>query len=200
MSLALVLLDMQKGILRSPRVAWEDAAVPERAIGAAQAVLAVARDGAALVIHVGVVRPHRRGSLDALRTTSARKSGKAPRDVLALAPGSDDVAFVLPPLPTEEIVHKVGVSAFQGTRLDLLLRSAGVEDVLVAGAFTHMVVESTVRQGFDLGYRMVVIDDGCCAPAAAAHQAALSVGIPSFATLTSSAEASRWLREGKLDA
>jgi Isochorismatase family len=39
----------------------------------------------------------------------------------------------------------------QGTRLDMLLRNGNIHDVVVAGAFTRMVVESTVRQGFDLG-------------------------------------------------
>jgi nicotinamidase-related amidase len=196
MTLALVMLDMQKGILQSPRIAWEDPATPARTLAAAGNVLAAARDGGALVIHVGVTRPRVRGTFDAIRTANARTSGRAPRDMLALAPGTDEVAFAVEPAVDEEVLYKVGVSAFQGTRLDVLLRNAGACDILVAGAFTHMVVESTVRQGFDLGYRMVVIEDACCAPASAPHKAALSVGIPSFATITTSDNAARWLREG----
>lgn len=196
MSLALVLLDLQKGILQSPAIQWEDAATPGRTIDAARKVLAGARDGGALVVHVGVQRPHRRGAFDVPRTANARKSGRSPRDILALAPGSEEVAFVVAPSAGEEIVYKVGVSAFQGTRLDALLRNAEATDVLVAGAFTHMVVESTVRQGFDLGYRMVVVEDACCAPAAAPHQAAMRVGIPAFADVIDSDEAAQWLAGG----
>jgi nicotinamidase-related amidase len=197
MSLALVLLDLQKGILQSPAIHWEDPSTPSRTIAAAGRVLTAARDAGALVVHVGVQRPHRRGTSDVLRTANARTSGRSPRDILALAPGSEEVAFVVAPATGEEIVYKVGVSAFQGTRLDALLRNAAATDVLVAGAFTHMVVESTVRQGFDLGYRMAVIEDACCAPASAPHQSAMSVGIPAFADVTRSDEAVRWLTGGR---
>jgi nicotinamidase-related amidase len=196
MKTALVLLDLQKGIVLSEKIAWEDPAVPRNALAAAETLLRAARAAGAPVIHVRVVRPHGSGSFDELRTANARKSGKAPREVLALAAGTDEVEFVLPPAAGEEIVHKVGVSAFQGTRLDTLLRHANVRDVILAGAFTHMAVESTARQGFDLGYRMCVVRDACCAPVAAAHNAALGVGIPNFATIVESSEALALLAPG----
>jgi len=196
MTIALLLLDLQKGIVLSDKIAWEDPATPTRTLQAAEALLGGARAAGIPVIHVGVTRPSARGSFDALRSTNAKKSGRAPRDILALAAGSGDVAFVLTPLPGEETVHKIGVSAFQGTRLDALLRNADVRDVVVAGAFTHMVVESTVRQGFDLGYRMAVVEDACCAPAAGPHNAALAVGIPNFATILKSGEAIELFKRG----
>lgn len=196
MSIALVLLDLQKGILLSERIAWEDPSTPMRVLGVAETLLGAARDAGSLVVHVGVVRPHIRGALDIARTGTAEKSGRVPRDVLALSSGSADVEFVLPPAPGEETVHKIGVSAFQGTRLDGLLRNARTRDVVVAGAFTHMVVESTVRQGFDLGYRMIVVEDACCAPAAAPHHAALTVGIPNFALVVKSDAVLEMLRDG----
>jgi len=93
-------------------------------------------------------------------------------------------------------VQKVGVSAFTGTRLDQLLRNAGVSEVLVGGAFTHMVVESTVRDGFDLGYRMVVAEDACLAPAAAPHKNSLTTGIPNFAIVVDSKTACEKMRSG----
>jgi hypothetical protein len=65
----------------------------------------------------------------------------------------------------EEIVNKVGVSAFQGTQLDTLLRHAHVRDVIVAGASPTWRSRAP-RQGFDLGYRMTVVRDACCAPMA----------------------------------
>jgi nicotinamidase-related amidase len=196
MTLALVLLDLQKGIMLSDRIAWEDPATPDRTLAAAQALLDGARAANITVIHVGVERPRRRGAFDSIRTANAIKSGKPPRDVLALAAGTPDVEFVLAPNDDEEIVHKIGVSAFQGTRLDPLLRNDGVADVFVAGAFTHMVVESTVRQGFDLGYRMSVIEDACCSPAAAPHDAALAVGIANFARVITVADALQQFKRG----
>jgi nicotinamidase-related amidase len=195
MTLALVLLDLQKGIMQAPGITWEDASAPARVLDVAASLLDAAHEGGVPIVHVGVVRPHSRGAFDALRTAGSRKSGRAPRDVTPLASGSTDVAFVHAPGPTEEVVHKIGVSAFQGTRLDGLLRNVGADEVMVAGAFTHMVVESTVRQGFDLGYRMIVVEDACCASATAPHQAALAIGIPSFATIVKSDEACRMLRQ-----
>jgi len=189
MNTALVLLDLQKGIVLSEKIAWEDPQVPRLALKAAETLLHGARAAGSPVIHVGVVRPHRRGAFDEVRTANAHKSGRAPRDVLALAAGSADIEFALAPFAGEEIVHKTGVSAFQGTQLDTLLRHSEVRNVVVAGAFTHMAVESTVRQGFDLGYRMIVVRDACCAPVAAAHNSALNIGIPNFAAIVETAEA-----------
>jgi nicotinamidase-related amidase len=196
MTIALVLLDLQKGILLSDRIKFEDSEAPRKVLAVAESLRNAARAVGLPVIQVGVVRPRARGAYDALRTANAVKVGKAPRDVLSLAAGSDDVAFALAPHPDEEVVHKVGVSAFQSTRLDTLLRNAGVQDVVVGGAFTHMVVESTVRQGFDLGYRMTVVEDLCCAPALGPHNAALAGGIPNFAVVMKSADAIALFQRG----
>ena len=195
MAAALVLLDMQRGILKGP-IKFEEPDLPDKALAAAERLLAAAREKKLLVVHVGVVRPHARGSFDALRTVGSRKTGKASRDVLALGAGTPDVEFLLAPAAGEEVIQKIGVSAFTGTRLDQLLRNAGVSEVLVGGAFTHMVVESTVRDGFDLGHRMVVVQDACCAPAAAPHNNSLATGIPNFALVVDSSAASQRIRAG----
>jgi nicotinamidase-related amidase len=196
MAIALVLLDLQKGIVQSDRIKFEDPETPKKVLAAAESLRSAARAAGVPVIQVGVIRPRARGAYDAIRTANAIKAGKAPRDNLALAAGTDDVGFALAPHPDEEIVHKVGVSAFQGTRLDALLRNAGVQDVVVGGAFTHMVVESTVRQGFDLGYRMTVVEDLCCAPAPGPHNAALAGGIANFAVVVKSADAVALFQRG----
>lgn len=196
MSLALVLLDIQKGILASDTLRFDSPEVPRAALAAARSLLEAARASGVPVVHVGVARPQRRGAFDEVRTAVGLKSGKAPRDVLALAPGSPDVEFLLPPAPGEETIYKVGVSGFEGTRLDQVLRSVQARDVMVAGAFTHMVVESTVRQGFDHGYRMIVAKDACCAPAAMPHDNSLATGIPNFAVVLDSAAALARLRQG----
>ena len=44
--------------------------------------------------------------------------------------------------------------------------------MLVAGLYSHMAVGSTVRQGFDLGYTMVVPADACAGPNAELHERA----------------------------
>ena len=181
MSIALALLDIQKGILYSDKVPWERPEIPEETIASTGTLLETARRAGVPVIQVGVRRTLWRGHFDVARTAAAEKAGKAPKDIMALAPGSDDIEFIHPPADGEEVVYKIGVSSFQGTRLDPVLRNLGVRVVVVAGAFTHMVVESTVRQGFDLGYRMVVVPEACCSPNAALHENSLAFGISNFA-------------------
>lgn len=183
MASALVLLDIQRGILASSAISFHDPAVPAAMLDKARALLEGARSAGLAVIHVGVARLHQRGNFDAPRTQTARVSGKAPRDVLPLAPDSPDTGFLLVPTAGEEVIHKLGVSAFEGTRLDQSLRNLSIDEVVLAGAFTHMVVESSARQGFDLGYRMIIVHDACCAPAPAPHANSLATGIPNFARL-----------------
>jgi nicotinamidase-related amidase len=59
------------------------------------------------------------------------------------------------------IVTKSRVSAFAGTDLDLLLCAKDIHTLMVFGIATSGVVLSTVLQGADMDYRMVVIKD-CC--------------------------------------
>lgn len=181
MTVALVLLDIQRGILQAPGLPWDDPDTPEKVLKAADRLLGEARTAGRPVIHVGVARARRSGSFDEPRTAVADSIGKSPRQAMPLAPDTPDIEFLLEPRDDEERVYKIGVSAFHGTPLDTHLRSQGVRDVLIAGAFTHMVVESTARQGFDLGYSMHVCSDASCAPKQQIHDASLSTGIPGFA-------------------
>jgi nicotinamidase-related amidase len=59
------------------------------------------------------------------------------------------------------IVTKSRVSAFAGTDLDLLLRAKDINTLMLFGIATSGVVLSTVLQGADMDYRLVVIKD-CC--------------------------------------
>jgi nicotinamidase-related amidase len=77
---------------------------------------------------------------------------------------SDPGAAIHPavaPEPGEVIVTKRRVSAFAGSDLDVVLRSAGVDHLILAGVATSGVVLSTVRQAADLDYRLTVLADGC---------------------------------------
>jgi ureidoacrylate peracid hydrolase len=58
-------------------------------------------------------------------------------------------------------IDKHRYSACIGTRFDQVLRSTGVETVVVAGVATSGCVESTVRDAFMLDYYVVVAGDAC---------------------------------------
>lgn len=63
---------------------------------------------------------------------------------------------------SEPIVTKSRVSAFAGTDLELLLRAKDINTLILFGIATSGVVLSTVLQGADMDYRLVVVKD-CCA-------------------------------------
>ena len=78
-------------------------------------------------------------------------------------PGAPGHAFKpeATPLPGEPVVGKQAHSAFVGTKLRRQLDRLGATTLVVCGVLTHNSVESTVRHGGDLGYRVFVVADGC---------------------------------------
>lgn len=79
-----------------------------------------------------------------------------------LLDGTWDAAIVdeLKPLPEETVIRKTRYSGFSGTNLDYRLRYMGVETLIIGGVTTNICVESTVRDAFHLGYKVVLISDG----------------------------------------
>jgi len=59
----------------------------------------------------------------------------------------------------ELLVAKSTRSAFTGTSLDHRMRMAGIETVVVVGVATDVCVSSTARGAWDLGYKVIMIDD-----------------------------------------
>lgn len=58
-----------------------------------------------------------------------------------------------------ELPGKRGLNAFTDTELDHVLRTRGVEDVVIAGAVTSICIDSTARAAHDRGYRVHVLAD-----------------------------------------
>lgn len=69
----------------------------------------------------------------------------------------------LEPRPGEVVVVKDVNSGFTGTSLELKLRRCGVSRVVVAGYFTNMCVETTVRAAGNMGYDTYLAHDACAA-------------------------------------
>ena len=53
------------------------------------------------------------------------------------------------------------MSAWEGSRLETILKALGRDVLINTGAWTNMSVEHTARTGADRGYFMVVPED-CC--------------------------------------
>ncbi|WP_298461606.1 cysteine hydrolase family protein [uncultured Cellulomonas sp.] len=63
------------------------------------------------------------------------------------------------PAPGEPVVVKHRYSAFAGTDLDLVLRTAGITSLLFTGVATNVCVESTLRDGLFLDYHVTLVED-----------------------------------------
>ncbi|MGH3412039.1 MAG: cysteine hydrolase family protein [Marmoricola sp.] len=106
--------------------------------------------------------------------------------------GQDDVATQvhadLEPRDDEPVVLKRRVSAFSGSDLDVLLRAAGADSLVLAGISTSGVVLSTLRQAADLDYRLTVLTDACADRDAEVHRVLLENVFPGQAAVMSTEE------------
>ena len=68
----------------------------------------------------------------------------------------------LTPLAEEIIVLKRRVSAFTGSDLEVVLRSQGIQHIVLTGIATSGVVLSTTREAADKDYKITILSD-CCA-------------------------------------
>ena len=172
---ALLLVDLQNDFLhadgaygRAGQTAPDIAALPDRLrpladavrraggwIAATQFTLVPGRDGAPLISpHLKRMRPF---------------LGKGD-----FAPGSRGQALVDPLQPADLTVEKIAYSAFYMTRLEWVLRKAGIDQLVVGGIVTNGGVASTVRDAHVRDFETVVLSDGCAAFSAEMHDTAIA--------------------------
>jgi nicotinamidase-related amidase len=128
-------------------------------------LLEAAREHGVLVVHIqNTALPDRMSDSPAqirfnLRMhEEARQDGPPLRYTVPGTPGHEFVAD-LRPLPHELVVQKYRSSAFWGTNLELLLRSNGIETVIVGGCTTEGCVESTARDAMFCDHYVVIAED-----------------------------------------
>jgi nicotinamidase-related amidase len=61
----------------------------------------------------------------------------------------------------EPIVYKHEPNSFLNTDLLELLKSWGIERVVICGMMTHMCVDATARAASDLGFQVIIAEDAC---------------------------------------
>lgn len=97
----------------------------------------------------------------------------------------------LEPRAEEPVITKRRTSAFTGSDLDVLLRAAGAEHLVLTGIATSGVVLSTVRQAADLDYRITVLADACADADPEVHRVLTEKIFPRQATVTTTDD---WIR------
>jgi nicotinamidase-related amidase len=145
---ALVLIDLQRGIVASPTVPHAAADVVAR--GARLA--AACRKRGVLVVLVRV-DPGPNWSL------VPRPQADQPRAPMTVTP---DWAELLPELGREDsdaMVTKHQPNAFYGTDLEIHLVRRGIRTILLGGISTNVGVEATARAAHERGFEQIFISD-----------------------------------------
>jgi nicotinamidase-related amidase len=154
---ALVVIDLQAGILSRPVAPHASADVLERSAKMCEQFRAV---GAQVVL---VRVSFAADGSDALSQPCDEPMARArPEgwDVLSPALGSG---------PRDIPITKRQWGAFYGTELDLQLRRRGVTTLVMCGISTNIGVESTARDAWERGYAIVFAEDAMASFDAGAH-------------------------------
>ncbi len=141
--------------------------------------------------------------------TAFRQAGRPRFHVqhLALGPGATffrpgtpgvEIHANVQPHEGEPVIQKHYPNAFRDTGLLEMLKTAGVEELIIAGAMSHMCIDASTRAAFDFGFSCTVIHDACASrdlvfqgrtiPAAQVHGAFMAALGMRFARIMSLGE------------
>ena len=157
-SMALIVYDMQIGIVRQVANGPEITGNVVRVLEAARS----ARIRVFFTRHLSL--PKEVMGAFQFRMAMAWQRVQSPEEVKPWftrdAPGFQLVPE-LAPRPSEAILDKITMSAFEGTPLNIALRDCGISAFAIVGIAMEIGIEPTARHGADLGYIPVVIKDAC---------------------------------------
>jgi nicotinamidase-related amidase len=169
-TLAFVVYDMQTGILA--QVADRD-----RVLGNVLKLLAATRErGVRTVFTRHYFMPVELAGVYQLRQAKIWQGKDRAADTRPLIPHDSpgfELVDQLEPQPSEAILDKITMSAFEGTPLNLVLRDCGINAVAIVGVAMEVGIEPTARHAADLGYIPVIVRDAC----GAGHQEAAARSI-----------------------
>jgi ureidoacrylate peracid hydrolase len=111
------------------------------------------------------------------------------------APGSFGHALVDELQPADLSVEKVAYSAFYMSRLEWVLRKAGIETLAFCGIVTNGGVASTLRDAHVRDFSCVLLEDGCAAFSDEVHAANVA-SLRSVAEVMTCADFVAALRKG----
>ena len=175
----LLIMDFQRGIVER---LGNDAVVD-----AANRAIVGARGAEVPVMFVRVAfRPGYPEIAESNATFSAAVSGAG--DAFHEGHAATQVHAALEPAENEAIIIKRRVSAFTGSDLDVLLRAADADTLVLAGISTSGVVLSTLRQAADLDYRITVLSDACADSDPEVHRVLMEKVFPRQAVVCSTEE------------
>jgi nicotinamidase-related amidase len=157
-SLALIVYDMQIGIVRQIANGLEITANVVRVLEAARSA------GIRVFFTRHMSLPKELMGAFQFRMAMAWQRVQSPEEVkpwfLRDAPGFQLVPEMAP-RSSEAIFDKLAMSAFEGTPLNMALRDCGISAFAIVGIAMEIGIDPTARHGADLGYIPVIVKDAC---------------------------------------
>jgi nicotinamidase-related amidase len=155
---ALVLIDLQRGVT-ARQLAPRSAADVVRT-SAALASAFRKQGGLVVLVHVSF-------SPDGADAPPQDVDEPIPRQ--ARPAGWDQFVDEFTPQPGDVVITKRQWGAFYGTGLDLQLRRRGRNTIVLGGIATNFGVESTARDAWERGYRLLLVEDAMASMSADDH-------------------------------
>jgi len=175
-STALILIDLQKGIVNRALAPHDGPTVVDRS----RTLAARFRAAGSPVVLVNVAFAP--DFADALATPVDRPFAPPPG---GFAPDWTELVDGLAE-PGDLTITKRQWGAFYGTELDLQLRRRGVTTIVLGGIATNMGVESTARAAHEHGYAVIVAEDMTSALSHDMHRFAFDQIFPMLGRVTAS--------------
>ncbi|MYW93815.1 MFS transporter [Amycolatopsis rubida] len=146
---ALVVIDLQQGIVSAPTVPHSGPEVLERSVRLAEAFRARSLP---VVLVRATMAPDQSDWAPGRTDTPSRGAASRPE-------GWDRIVDELGPREGDIVVTKRNWGAFFGTDLDLQLRRRNVTQIVLTGVATSAGVESTARSAHEHGYHVTLATD-----------------------------------------
>ncbi|KAL9186068.1 hypothetical protein ACHAXT_005306 [Thalassiosira profunda] len=124
-------------------------------------VLASFRKAGLPVIHTREGHRSNLSDLTSLKAGSGQLIGSEGQHGRSMVRGQwgNEIISELAPRESETVIDKPGKGAFYQTDLELVLRNAEIDTLIVCGVTTEVCVHSTVREANDRGIRCIVLED-----------------------------------------